>query len=492
MTGTIVISILESDPDRVRRLLRIAPPGCAIAEIRGDLLPSSDLPDLVAGSPLPVILTLRPRSLGGRYDGTEADREAVLQKGLDAGAAFVDVEWGSGPAERFLGTSPSRTVLSSHDSRCTIDVLLPLYEQMARTPAARLKMVPTASSVAEISAVRELLARAAVDRRLLACFARGPAGSLSRLMALHWGSWATYGAAYPGGETAEGQFTAADMADLYDVAGIGSETRLFALVGGSLGGSPSAAMHRACYLAQGVDARYFPVELQSIEDVEDLVPPRGVVRFRSFGVTMPFKEDAARRADTLGRWSATAGAVNTVTVSEDGSWTGANTDARAIADLVGGRTSVKGLRALVIGAGGTGRSIAAVLAAGGARVVLANRDPDRGAKAAATLGVQTVPWNEIGRVRADIMANATPIGKDGDRLIGLNQECRMIIDASYGVEPTPLVAEARGKGLDVVDGIDLLVAQGEGQYEIMTGRRPPHRKVMADAVRMRLGSLRVT
>jgi len=487
MSKTIVISILERDPERVRRIFRTVPEGCGIAEIRGDLLPSGDLPGLVADSPVPVILTLRPRSLGGRFDGTEMERTAILEGGLDAGAAFVDVERGTGPAERLLAAWPSRTILSDHGAPCSINALIPLYEEMAATGAARLKIVPDASMVCEIFAVRELLARAVRDRRPLACFARGAAGSLSRLMAPSWGSWGTYGAAYPGGETASGQFTALDLAVLYDVLAIGEGTRIFALAGTSLGGSPSAAMHRACYLVQGIDARFFPLELKSIDEIDGLLAPGGVVGFEAFGVTMPFKEDAARRAGRLGKWGALAGAVNTVTVSEDGVWTGANTDARAISALLRARTSAKGMRALVIGAGGTGRTMATVLREEGAEVAIVNRNPERAVSVAGKLGIRTVSWSGMEKVRAEIIANATPLGKAGERLVELHAGCRLVMDAAYGRSTTPLVAKARESGINVVDGLDLLAAQGEGQYEIMTGRRPPW-KVMADAAQMRLRS----
>jgi shikimate 5-dehydrogenase len=46
---------------------------------------------------------------------------------------------------------------------------------------------------------------------------------------------------------------------------------------------------------------------------------------------------------------------------------------------------------------------------------------------------------------------------------------RMVIDAVYGVE-TPLVRDARRRGLEVADGLELLVAQGVLQFERLTGR----------------------
>ena len=45
---------------------------------------------------------------------------------------------------------------------------------------------------------------------------------------------------------------------------------------------------------------------------------------------------------------------------------------------------------------------------------------------------------------------------------------RLVLDAVYG-PPTPLVRDATRRGLQVVDGLDLLVAQALLQFELLTG-----------------------
>ena len=85
------------------------------------------------------------------------------------------------------------------------------------------------------------------------------------------------------------------MTEVHDVLGIGPQTRHFALVGQQLSGSPSPAMHRSGYLECGIDARYLPIEAESFETLAALVGPGRLFDVEGFGVTMPFKEQAALR-----------------------------------------------------------------------------------------------------------------------------------------------------------------------------------------------------
>ena len=66
----------------------------------------------------------------------------------------------------------------------------------------------------------------------------------------------------------------------------------------------------------------------------------------------------------------------------------------------------------------------------------------------------------------------------------------MVLDAVYGPDPTPLVEEARRRGLAAVDGFELLVQQAVLQFEHMTGSRPSV-ETMAEAGRRWLESRRL-
>jgi shikimate dehydrogenase len=61
---------------------------------------------------------------------------------------------------------------------------------------------------------------------------------------------------------------------------------------------------------------------------------------------------------------------------------------------------------------------------------------------------------------------------------------QLVYDLTYGHEPSRLVSEARAAGCATLDGLPMLVAQAERQFEYWTGQRPPA-GVMEAAVRTR-------
>jgi len=469
--ASVVCSILEGEAEAAKRRLRQAPEGCSLVEIRGDLLRADEIAGLVRDAGRDVVVTVRPRREGGRFTGSEEERREMVRRALEAGARFVDVELGS-PLEALAhGDLAGRVILSDHGARCRTAELLPRYRAMASSKAARLKIVPAARKLCEIEAVRDLLDVAARAGRPLACFATGRAGAVTRIMAPSWGSWATYGSAALGAETAEGQFPVRDLLEVHDVQGIRPGTRRFALVGHAVLASPSPAMHGAGYRHAGIDARYLPLELDELEDCLPVVGAEGVLGVEGLAVTMPFKEAACARCVALDEVSGGSGAVNTVWLGPGG-WSGFNTDGPALLSLVRERLDPAGASVAIVGAGGTARAAAAVLAAAGAKVRLFNRTLARAREAARRFGGEAHALDRLPASTWDVLVQATPLGAAGECLLdAADLRGKLVIDAVYGAE-TPLLRDARGRGLHAVDGFDLLVAQAVLQFERMTGVRP--------------------
>ena len=100
---------------------------------------------------------------------------------------------------------------------------------------------------------------------------------------------------------------------------------------------------------------------------------------RGANVTVPFKEDAYRLANSLTARAQRAGAVNTLSKLDDGSLLGDNTDgAGLVRDLtVNAGFSLTGKRILLLGAGGAVRgALEPLLAEKPASVIIANRTVD--------------------------------------------------------------------------------------------------------------------
>jgi 3-dehydroquinate dehydratase/shikimate dehydrogenase len=353
--------------------------------------------------------------------------------------------------------------------------MLPAYYAMAATRAPRLKLVPRALFPSQGAAVRELLAQAGRDGRALASFALGEAGTATRVLALAWGSWATYGSAADDAPTAEGQLPARALLEVFRAPVLHAGTLLHGLVGTPLHTSPSPAMHQAGYRALGLDACYLPF---ATGDPAEVAAAAAAYGLRGFGVDPLKQERRCCRSGTPGR--AAAGAVNTVVVGRRGR-TGYNRTGRG-RGLPGERTTPR--TGTPRGAGGTAAGVGAALRAAGAAVTLCARTAARAEELARRIGADVLSWSARAAADWDVLVQATPLGRQGEEVLPASAlRGHAVLDAAYGAATTPLVAAARARGLAVFTGTDLLVAQGELQFARLTGR-----EVAVDVLRQAAGA----
>jgi shikimate dehydrogenase len=247
--------------------------------------------------------------------------------------------------------------------------------------------------------------------------------------------------------------------------------------------SRSPQMHNAALAAAGLDGwRYLrlPLPPELFAETVRALPAAG---FRGVNVTIPHKEAALRVADQASEAAQAIGAANTLTF-EDGAIHADNTDAPGLLAALG--EDPAGRSALVLGAGGAGRAAAWALREAGAQVAVWNRTPERARVLAADLGVHATEAPEA----ADIVVNCTAVGlSDPDatfKALPLTaDELRagsLIVDMVYRDGGTRLLEAARTQGARVVDGLEILVAQGAASFERWTGLEAP-REAMREAAK---------
>jgi shikimate dehydrogenase len=243
--------------------------------------------------------------------------------------------------------------------------------------------------------------------------------------------------------------------------------------------SRSPAIHNAAFASLGmVDWRYqrLPVPPELFVETTRSLRASGFV---GANVTIPHKQAALALADRASEAASAIGAANTLTFSSDGTIAAENTDAPGLIAALG--RSPRGMRALVLGAGGSARAAAwALREAGASEVLVWNRTPARARALARDLDVRAVGDPE----RADLLINCTSVGLErgdceGDTLsqLGLSFE-RMgeyphVVDMVYRSGSTPLLDAAAAHGARTVDGLEILLAQGALSFQLWTGRVAP-------------------
>jgi shikimate dehydrogenase len=226
-------------------------------------------------------------------------------------------------------------------------------------------------------------------------------------------------------------------------------------------------MMTAAFAELGLDWRYLalPVPPDRFAETLRALPASG---YRAANVTIPHKLAARDIADELSEAARAIGAVNTLTLHEDGLIAGDNTDAGGLLDALGEPPPPT---ALVLGAGGAARAAVWALAHAGAHVTIWNRTPGKAKSLARELEVEAVERPGP----AELLVNATSLGLHADdSLEGIPLvDARVVVELVYGDAPTPLARWAAERGARLVDGLEVLVHQGARSLELWTGREPP-------------------
>jgi shikimate dehydrogenase len=275
------------------------------------------------------------------------------------------------------------------------------------------------------------------------------------------------------------------MVEEFNIRQLSAGTRVFGVVGTNALHSLSPAMHNAAFRAMNIDAVYVPLPTTGFADFLEFA---AALDLEGVSVTIPFKIDALHAAATVDDTARVVGAVNTLRRSANG-WDATNTDvAGFLAPLDKAFPGdLRGIRVSVLGAGGSARAVIVALKNRGAEVTVHARRAEQADAIGAELGAHAGAFPP-GRGSWDLLINCTPLGgatlRHESPLPGGPFDGQLVYDLTYGPGSSRLLAEAAESGCATLDGLAMLVAQAERQFEWWTGQRPPA-GVMEAAVRKR-------
>lgn len=256
----------------------------------------------------------------------------------------------------------------------------------------------------------------------------------------------------------------------------------FAVIGDPISHSRSPVMHEAALRHRGLPGAYVAVRVPRGEVVEALDWLRDL-GYEGVNVTVPHKEEAAQWCRPGDDFAERVGVVNTVRLKDR---VGINTDGPGFLETL--RDAAFEPRTgpvLLLGAGGAARAVAFALADAGAEVRIFNRTRERAEVLAAEAGgrVTAVPVADLAGAALVVNATSAHLGEGAPlELYGEFSPAILAYDLSYAAGGTPFLRVAQAAGARVLDGLDLLVAQGALSLEWWTGCDAP-RDVMRAAVR---------
>jgi shikimate dehydrogenase len=249
--------------------------------------------------------------------------------------------------------------------------------------------------------------------------------------------------------------------------------KIFTIFGNPVSHSKSPQMHNNGFSKLNIDAKYSRTRL---DDGNDIKSKFDSIDISGANVTVPFKEDAYNLVDEVVGEAKVIKAVNTI-IKKDGKLYGYNTDAEGFYKAIEEFGKIN--KALILGAGGTAKSIAVIFQKNGLEFDILNRSSKR-LDFFKDIKANAYSWDDYTIGEYDLIINTTSAGlEDGslpvDKSIldGVSKSAKYAIDVIYGKE-TPFLAYMNSKNIKTKDGKDMLLYQGvlafdkftDGQYSL--------------------------
>ncbi len=256
---------------------------------------------------------------------------------------------------------------------------------------------------------------------------------------------------------------------------ISSRTRVLAIIGDPIGHSITPRIQN--YALQHIGADILNIAcLVAPSELEAAIRGARALGLLGLMVTIPHKEAVLRLCDELDDSARLIGVANLLHFTPQGKTIGYSSDGwAAVKSLEEEGTSVKDQRIVILGGGGSARSLALTFAAHGAHeIVLLNRTVERARTIAEEVEALNIPARaetlnastcrrEL--VQADILVNATSIGMSPQadespiepQALKAARPGLTVYDIVYNPLETRLLRETRAAGLKGVDGLGMLI-----------------------------------
>ena len=240
----------------------------------------------------------------------------------------------------------------------------------------------------------------------------------------------------------------------------------YGLIGYPLGHSFSISYFNDKFSDEGIDARYENFEIQSIDELQEVLDTNP--NLRGLNVTIPYKEKVIEFLDNITPEAQAIGAVNVIRISHEGKKTklkGYNSD------VIGFTKSIEPMldsnwhkKALILGTGGASKAINFGLKSLGLETVFVSRYQRPG-----TIQYESITPEVIREY--NVIVNCTPLG-----MYPHTEECPMLpyeamdyhtilYDLIYNPDETLFMKKGRERGAEVKNGLEMLLLQAFASWE---------------------------
>ena len=192
------VTIAENSSYKIKQNLKDTLKKSDYVEIRFDFLKTNEIPktlETIKNDLKRVVCTLRPKSEGGKFEGSEKERISILKLIAEYNPFLLDVEFNTIKENKelanYLKSTKTKLLISWHDFKKTpkFSELKNIMSNMTKF-SHNVKIVTTAKSVDDSTRTLQLYSKN--EKNNLIAFAMGDNGRISRILCLYLGSPYTY------------------------------------------------------------------------------------------------------------------------------------------------------------------------------------------------------------------------------------------------------------------------------------------------------------
>lgn len=208
---------------------------------------------------------------------------------------------------------------------------------------------------------------------------------------------------------------------------------------------------------------YENFDIQEISGFPEII--KKTANLSGLNVTIPYKEEVIPFLDKLSKKAAKIGAVNTIKFTKKGKLKGYNTDYYGFLKSLSPLLQEHHKKALILGTGGASKGVAFALEELGIEYVFVSRKASE--KAIDYSQITAATFEEY-----QIVINSTPIGTSPnieacpEIPYDFFTEKHIAYDLIYNPAETQFLKNAKAKGAQIKNGLDMLIFQAEKAWEI--------------------------
>lgn len=253
-----------------------------------------------------------------------------------------------------------------------------------------------------------------------------------------------------------------------------NKTKLFGILGTPISHTLSPLMHSFMAKKSGQDLAYLAFDVTP-ENFDGAIQGIKKMGASGFNITAPHKISVIDHIDVVSEDAKIMNSVNTI-VNKNGVWHGYNTDGDGFCEslLIEG-CEIKDKNILMMGAGGSARSLCYKLGKFGAKsITITSRSADKVHIIGDMVEKYTSAsfYDEVSKNKDyDIIINTTPLGmhpnenKNPCTFMDIVNEEKTCVDIIYNPKKTLFLQEAEKKKAKIINGLSMLVLQGILAFE---------------------------